>query len=177
MKHLFCILAIQFAVVMNAQQKVEISASYGTSSFFGIAESLTNDIFSTLLLADNDYNSKGTFAADVMLQSAGGKWKYGGMVNVEKIESEKSSSTSTFTSILASANYNWLNANSKFKLYSGAGAGILFYNSTSDDVREGSTFAFNITPIAIRYGGEFGVFLESNIGARGFLQGGISYIF
>ena len=66
----------------------------------------------------------------------------------------------------------------KFKLYSGVGAGVM---NTSFDYgifeNKDTIFAYNLSPIGVRYGQKFGVFLETNVGTKGLLQGGVSYIF
>ena len=64
------------------------------------------------------------------------------------------------------------------KLYSGAGVGALFSSFEGRGNNDNNVYlAFNLSPVGIRYGEKLGVFVETNIGTKGFLQGGASYTF
>ena len=174
------ILAFGFA---NAQQKVDVKVSYGAPSLYGVAESITGDAihaFNILIPGREvvEYNSGGVLAVEVMLHSKNDKWRYGLGYNNETVKDDRYNFKGNFNTILAQADYSWLDPDNKFKLYSGLGAGAVFaslnQNSSKDD---DVIFAFNITPIGISYGQKFGVFLETNVGTKGLVQGGVSYTF
>lgn len=171
-----------FAGGLLSAQKIEVKASYGAPSLYGISESLTDAVIGTMgyaLFQDMViYESTGVFSAEVMLNTENSKLQYGLAYSNETVKDEKHDLKGNFNSIFAQANYYWSKPENKFKMYSGAGIGLLFTNFENDEARNSkSIFAFNITPFGVRYGEKFGVFLESNIGTKGFVQGGVSYKF
>lgn len=181
MKTKFYMLSIFLGGLLSAQ-KIEVKASYGTPSLYGIAESFTDTtigMFGYAFFGDIVvYESKGVFSAEVLLNSENNKLQYGLAYTNETVKDEKHNLKGNFNSILAQANYFWSKPEQKFKMYSGAGVGLLFTNFENNDLRNSnSVFAFNITPFGVRYGEKFGIFLESNIGTKGFAQGGVSYKF
>jgi hypothetical protein len=183
MKKAICILSILLGGFVSAQQNVEVKVSYGTPSLYGISESITANAFNAFnFLGPGNkivaYESTGVLAIDVMLQSNDSRWKYGLGYNYESVKDSKVKLEATFNSILAQGSYTWLSTASKLKMYSGAGIGASFLTFKESPKEESSTiFAFNISPIGISYGEKFGVFLETNFGTKGLLQGGVSYTF
>lgn len=181
MKKTIYILAILVGGIVTAQKKVDVKASYGTSSLYGNAVSLTGSIISTISNGGNEvanYDSNGVFALDVMLHSNSSKWTYGVGYNMETVKDDALNFKGNFNTLLAQAQYYWLNPESKFKLYSGLGVGALISSSDYNSSKESDViFAFNVSPIAIGYGEKFMVFLETNVGTKGYLQGGVSYTF
>ena len=183
MKKTIYTLSILMGVLVSAQKKVDVKVSYGSASLYGIAESITGDAFNAINILDPNrkiatYTSGGVFAVDLMLHSSDSKWKYGLGYNYETVKDSNLKFEGNFNTLLAQASYNWSNPENKFKLYSGAGVGAVFTsfkegaNDSSDVI-----FAFNVSPIGISYGEKFGVFLETNVGTKGILQGGVSYTF
>lgn len=169
--------------LVSAQKNIDLKVSYGTASLYGIAESITGNAFNAINILDPNrkiatYSSDGVFAVDLMLHSSSSKWKYGLGYNYETVKDSNLNFKGDFNTVLAQASYNWSNPENKLKLYSGAGVGAVFTS-----FKEGATdssdviFAFNVSPIGISYGEKFGVFLETNVGTKGLLQGGISYTF
>jgi len=171
-------------------QKIEVSVSYGTPSLFGTTDSLLKEIGSAAGAAIwggeiNYPDSNGVLNISVATYNTDMKWRYGLEANLESFNESKSSlSKQSYISVLPKVDYFWSDADKKFRFYSGVSAGVLFRNTeyksanTTAVTKENDTFfAFNITPIGVRYGGNFGVFLEPNIGVRGFVQAGASYIF
>lgn len=69
--------------------------------------------------------------------------------------------------------------NPKFALYGNIGIGAVLMTSqykTNKDLNEiGATFAFQVTPLAMRIGREFGFVLELGIGSHGLANAGFSY--
>lgn len=172
-----------FALGLLNAQKVDVKVSYGAPSLYGMTESITNSslsIFGNVILGNDVviYESNGVFAAEVMLHSKNDKWRYGLGYNNETVKDDRYNLKGNFNTILVQADYSWLKPDNKLKLYSGAGVGALMSNFESILVKEDNViFAFNITPIGISYGEKFGVFLETNVGTKGLVQGGVSYTF
>ena len=183
MKNTICTLSILLGVLFSAQKKVDVRVSYGTESFYGISESMLGNAFNAFNILDPNrkivtYTSDGVFALDLMLHSSDSKWKYGLGYNHESVKDSNLNFSGDFNTVLAQASYNWTNPENKLKLYSGAGVGAVFASleqgaNNSNDV----IFAFNVSPIGISYGEKFGVFLETNFGTKGMVQGGVSYTF
>lgn len=171
-------------------QKFEVSVAYGVPSLYGTTDSLLKQITSAAGAAIwggevNNPNSNGVLNLSVAMYNSDMKWRYGLEANLESFNESKSSfSKQSYISVLPKVDYFWSDADKKLRFYSGVSAGVLFRNTeyktitTSSSVKENNTFfAFNIMPIGVRYGGNFGVFLEPSIGVRGFAQAGVSYIF
>lgn len=189
MKKLLLLLPLVTASFLSAQ-KYEVSVAYGSPSLFGTTDSLLKGIGSTagavIFGGEVSYpKSNGVLNISVAMYNSDMKWRYGLEANLESFnESQSSIDKQSYVSILPKVDYFWSDADSKFRFYSGVSAGVLFRNteykanSTSSVTKENDTFfAFNIMPIGVRYGGNFGVFLEPSIGIRGFTQAGVSYIF
>ncbi|KIA85985.1 hypothetical protein [Kaistella jeonii] len=183
MKKTIYTLSILLGVLVSAQKNVEVKVSYGTASLYGISESITANAFNAFnFLGPGNkivtYESAGVFAVDVMIQSENSRWKYGLGYGHETVKDSNLKFEGNFNTILAQGNYTWLSTASKLKMYSGAGIGASFLSFKESTLDESSTiFAFNVSPIGISYGEKFGVFLETNLGTKGLLQGGVSYTF
>lgn len=67
--------------------------------------------------------------------------------------------------------------NPKFALYGNVGLGVTIFKATDDqDYNDrAASFAFQVTPIAMRVGRDFGFVLEFGFGSQGFVNGGVSY--
>lgn len=69
--------------------------------------------------------------------------------------------------------------NPKFALYGNIGLGAVLMTSqykTKTDLNDlGATFAFQVTPLAMRIGRDFGFVLELGIGSHGLAEAGFSY--
>ena len=69
--------------------------------------------------------------------------------------------------------------NPKFALYGNVGAGAVVMTSSYGQQKDlndsGASFAFQVTPIAMRIGRDFGFVLELGIGSHGLAEGGFSY--
>lgn len=178
------------ATSLLSAQKYEISVAYGAPSLFGTTDSLLKEIGSAAGAAIwggdiSSPDSNGVLNINVEMYNNDMKWRYGLEANLESFnESNSSFSKQSYISILPKVDYFWSDADRKFRFYSGVSAGVLFRNTeskatnTSLASKENDTFfAFNIMPIGVRYGGNFGVFLEPSIGVRAFAQAGVSYIF
>ena len=183
MKKTIYTLAILFSGLISAQKNVEVKVSYGTASLYGISESITANAFNAInILGPGNkivtYESAGVFAIDLMLQNPDSRWKYGLGYNLETVKDSNLKFEGNFNTLLAQGSYTWLSTASKLKLYSGAGLGATFLSFKEGAQDESSTiFAFNVSPIGVSYGEKFGVFLETNFGTKGLLQGGVSYTF
>ncbi|HUH35206.1 MAG TPA: hypothetical protein VL022_05170 [Moheibacter sp.] len=181
------ILGMSFILAMGAAQaqKMEVSASYGTPSLYGI----TNSIFSGLAMVfyDSDLDlvdSNGVLNVSFNLYSPSMKWRYGIDLSHEFFDTNDSKITKeSYTTISPKIDVFWNGSNRKLRVYTGVSAGILVRNAKfTDDNMNSKTynntiFGFNITPIGMRFGGKFAGFVESNIGTQGFFKGGIAYQF
>ncbi|MEJ5102164.1 hypothetical protein [Chryseobacterium sp. MYb328] len=171
-------------VCFNAQ-KIEIAASYGAPSVYGIAYELAPAITLALLPGTSSISpsSNGVAAFGVMMYSKNMNWRYGIDVTNEFFGKTESVSKQNITSILPKIDYFWLRKN-KLGLYSGGSIGVNFASTTyvnkdtKKENKDSSTgFGFNVVPIGLRYGGDLSVFVETNIGMKGIAQAGVSYRF
>ncbi|AQW94698.1 hypothetical protein CMU89_16750 [Elizabethkingia anophelis] len=186
MKKLFFSFSILGLTFVSAQ-KIEISVAYGPGSFFGITDAIAKTLLSPLTDQDSP-NSIGVLNANAMLYNGNMRWRYGVEFNSEffNIKKDTDYQKKIFTSILPKVDYFWTPENKKIRLYSGVSAGILFSkesykNKNQVDVEEiinnNTIFAFNVTPLGVRYGNKFAIFIEPNLGIRNIVQAGVSYIF
>lgn len=166
-------------------QKFEVSAAYGTPSVYGVGNMFADALVNIGTNSEEISGSNGVLNINALVYNHNMKWRYGLEFNVEFFEKKSQGySTSSFISVLPRVDYFWSAADKKLRLYSGASAGILFSNGkytdyTSNTKKNDNTavFGFNIMPLGLRYGKDFGVFIEPNIGTRGFVNAGVSYIF
>ncbi|QCX53953.1 PorT family protein [Elizabethkingia sp. JS20170427COW] len=171
---------------LHAQKNIEITAGYGSGSLFGVANIIGSSVVDAILVGHSeDINSSGVLNFGINAYSNNMKWRYGIAVDLESFDEKNSViKTQSFTSISPKVDYFWSNEDKKLRFYSGVSVGILLAkykyvdSNTHSTISENDThLGFNITPIGIRYGKAFGVYVEPNIGTRGFVQAGVSYIF
>ncbi|KFF18983.1 hypothetical protein [Chryseobacterium sp. JM1] len=164
-------------------QKIEVSASYGAPSVYGATYSLGSVLVNAFVnSSEEDPSSKGVASVGVMMYSGNMKWRYGIDVTNEFFSKTESVSKQNIWAVLPKVDYFWLNKE-KLGLYSGLSAGISIVNTTytGKDKKESKDsdtgFGYNIVPVGLKYGGDLSVFLETNIGMKGIVQGGVSYRF
>lgn len=186
-KTLILIVFSIFFVNLKAQKKYEVSASYGTPSSYGLAY----DFFDSIFNSSEDSNSnkvsgQGVAAVGIGVYSPNQKWRFElGLMN-EFFNDEKSSVTTdaNFFSIHPNVKYMWRKPERKFQIYSGAGLGITFMEMNSTDRTTGeklkdksSVLTWNLTYFGLRYGKNYGVFTDFNIGIQSITQFGLFYRF
>ncbi|WP_407534401.1 hypothetical protein [Elizabethkingia miricola] len=185
MKKLLLFVPLISASLLQAQ-KIEISAAYGTPSIFGVSSSLYDFVGNAITGNSGETSSSnGVLNLNIMMYNRGMKWRYGLEFNMESFDENGTGFTSqSLVSVQPRVDYFWSGADRKLRLYSGVSAGVLFKNakyidktSKAEEKDNLTTFGFNIMPIGLRYGRDFGVFIEPNIGTRGFINAGVSYIF
>ena len=185
MKKLLLFVPLISASLLQAQ-KIEISAAYGTPSIFGVSSSLYDFVGNAITGNSGETSSSnGVLNLNIMMYNRGMKWRYGLEFNMESFDEKGTGFTSqSLVSVQPRVDYFWSGADRKLRLYSGISAGVLFKNakyidktSKAEEKDNLTTFGFNIMPIGLRYGRDFGVFIEPNIGTRGFINAGVSYIF
>lgn len=181
-KYIFGAFIALYGLTVNAQD-IEASLGYGTPSLFGVADSMLSGFGHAIVGEKSSTSSNGVLNLNVMVYNQNKKWRYGGDLGMEFFSSSGLITNKSYTSISPRVDYFWSGGERSFRFYSGVYAGLLMRSAKyidEDDKKVSENdvfFGYNITPLAIRYGKEFGVFLESNIGTRGFLQFGISYLF
>lgn len=177
-KKILFVLAIAGGLGLNAQ-KIEISASYGSPSVYGIGHELGNTLVGIITNIETP-SSNGVAALGVMIYSKNMKWRYGVDVANEFFGKTKDVSKQNMVSILPKVDYFWFNKE-KLSLYSGGSIGVNFTSITYVDKKNNkesnTNFGYNVVPIGIRYGGNLSVFAETNIGMKGIIQGGVAYRF
>ncbi|HFK5510657.1 TPA: hypothetical protein ACGZ9U_001569 [Elizabethkingia anophelis] len=185
MKKFLLFIPLISASLLQAQ-KIEISAAYGTPSIFGISSSLYDFVGNVITgNSEETSSSNGVLSLHVMMYNREMKWRYGLEFNLESFDEKGTGFKSqSLVSVQPKIDYFWSGADRKLKLYSGVSAGVLFKNakyidktSKTEEKDNLTTFGFNIMPIGLRYGRDFGVFIEPNIGTKGFVNAGVSYIF
>lgn len=164
-------------------QKFEISVGYGAPSVYGITNDLGTGLIS-IITKDGEPNSTGALNVSALVYNKNAKWRYGLDFVSEFFSVSNTNYTKKSTiSVMPRADYFWSGEDKKLRLYSGVSAGIYLNNATvknstgQEEKLNDSTFGFNITPIGLRYGNDFAIFVEPNIGTKGIGQAGISYRF
>lgn len=176
----FCFLMI--FCVSNAQ-KIEVSTSYGMSSLYGVSDDILSAIVG-IMTDESLKSSSGVLNVSAARYNESERWRYGIDLSHEFFNTSNTSfSKYSFTTISPKVDYFWSKSDKSFRFYSGASIGVLFrnaeyINSEAQKVSGNDTaFGFNVTPIGLRYGGDFAGFIEHNWGTKGFLQAGIAYTF
>jgi len=185
MRELFLSFGILLSMHCLHAQKIEIATGYGTPSIYGI----TNELGTAIGMASigeniSTPNSNGALNITAMIYNSDLRWRYGLDYTTEFYSTKDTNYTKKSSmSIMPKVDYFW-SKNTRLRFYSGISLGIYLDNGRYKDITtrneekfSNTYFAFNITPIGFRYGGKLGLFLESNIGAKSIIQGGISYIF
>lgn len=184
MKKIFTLMLFVVTSTLVFAQKVEISVGIGAPSVYGITNDLGTGLANSIIKDADSPNSFGALGVSALVYSKAEKWRYG-LDLVSEFYTVKNSgySKKSSLSIMPRTDYFWSNKDSKLRLYSGVSAGVYLNRGTmknvaSDDSKvNDTTFGFNITPIGIRYGSKFAVFVEPNIGTKGIVQAGVSYRF
>ncbi|HCA06637.1 hypothetical protein [Chryseobacterium sp.] len=181
------LLSLLLASGLFSAQKIEVSASYGMSSMYGGSYGLSYDIANGIIpssVSNGDGrspSSMGVAIIGVAMYSENTKWRFGVDIANEFFNNTSTAKENMF-SVLPKVDYFWLKKE-KLGLYSGAGAGVNFVSNTyinqnNNQIEDNyGMFAFNVTPIGVKYGGDLSVFLETNVGIKGIVQGGVSYRF
>lgn len=183
MKKSIIILSFVLIPLLSFGQHMEVAVSYGTPSVYGVTESFLGAIGSAISGKESVSSSNGVINLGVKGYNNNKRWRYGGALDIETFSTEGAIKSNTYYSITPAIDYFWSSAEKKFRVYSGLTSGILLRQAKyiDEDNHTESTsdafFAFNLTPVAFSYGTDFRVFLETNIGTRGFLQLGVSYAF
>ena len=180
-KLLLSLFTLGIFTASNAQ-KFEVNVGYGTPSMYSFSYGIAEAIGHALIGIDVSPSSLGTFNAAFLMKSDSENWRYGAEVTNEFFDTTDKIKSQNILSIMPRLDYVWLNPTGKFRLYSGAAAGITIvsakYQQNVEETDWSETnFAFNVTPIGFRYGGDLAIFVETNIGMKGFAQAGISYSF
>lgn len=186
-KHIiFSILLILGLGISNAQ-KTEISISYGTPSLYGVAYDFVNVVFNQVDQNEKvKASAKGVLDASVSFYSPNQKWQYGlGLMNEFFDDDNTSYSTdANFFTLLPNVNYLWRKPERKFQIYSGAGIGLTFMklnyvekNSNQKVNDNKTTVTLNVMPIGLKYGHDYGLFIDSSVGIRSFARLGFFYRF
>ncbi len=170
---------------LNAQKKYEISASYGTPSLYGLAYDFFDEIFNpSENSTSNKISGQGVATVGASMYSQNQKWQFELNLMNEFFNDEKSSVTTdaNFFSVHPNVNYMWRKPDKKFQVYSGAGIGLSFLKMnytdrfTKEKYKDKKTVVtWNITPIGLKYGKDYGVFATSNFGIKSFGQIGVFY--
>lgn len=178
---------------ISAQQKSELTIGYGTLTSNDVID-VFSDILSPLNIINivNSTNEKYTGAFILGYRYAlTDRLALGGDVIFERITKDIVGSNDAKIgeqeddtySFLAKIDYSFVSKN-KLRLYSGLGAGYSFANqeytgtgdNSSNDNRTGA-FAFQVTAIGLRVGGDFAVKAELGFGAAGIANVGITHRF
>lgn len=166
---------------VGSGQTVEVSLGYGAPSLYGVGDTFINAIGSKL--TGYSTSSNGVLHLEVTTYNQNQKWRYGGEANIEFFSTEGKMTSNTYYSVGPKLDYFWSSSEHALRFYSGLSVGALIRSAEyrdEDNIKTSSDdvfFAFNITPLGLRYGRQYGVYLESNIGSRAFLQLGFSYLF
>ncbi|MEH6305822.1 hypothetical protein RYH73_09215 [Olivibacter sp. CPCC 100613] len=183
-KKLFILSLLIISSTFVFAQKIEISAGFGAPSLYGVTNDFGNALANIVLKNAESPNSFGALGVSALIYSKEEKWRYGLDVVSEfyTVKNTGYSKKSTL-SIMPRTDYFWSGSDRKLRLYSGVSVGVYLNRGTIKNAANGdekitdTIFGFNITPIGIRYGSQFAVFVEPNIGTKGIVQAGVSYRF
>lgn len=182
MKKTILFIALMYSSIAFSQ-KVEISVGYGIPSVYGFANEFGNDLVSAITDDGETPGSIGAINAAVMVYNNNMHWRYGlDFVNEFYSTDNTRYSKKSNISIMPRVDHFWTASGKKLRLYSGVSAGIYLDRATiknkenKEEKIDDNVFGFNVTPIGLRYGNDFSVFIEPNIGTRGTLEVGLSAI-
>lgn len=183
MKKIIFFISVALTAVIGSAQTMEVSLGYGTPSFYAMMDTF----ISTMPFIPKEHvgasHSNGILHLEVTSYSQSRKWRYGGEANVEFFHAFEGMTANNYYNISPKVDYFWSSAEKRFRLYSGLSAGVLLRTAKYTDQdnvkysRNSVIPALNITPIGVRYGGQFGVNVEINMGSRAIVHGGVSYLF
>lgn len=183
MKKIILIGCMALCTMYGFGQKMEVSVGYGTPSLYGVGDSFINILGSALLKTDMNTDSNGALHLEVTRYNVSERWRYGVETNIEFFSTSGKLLSNHHYGISPKVDYFYSSAERKLRFYSGLSLGVVIRNIKYEDtdyIRRSSSdaiVAFNLTPIGVKYGGPFGVYLETNIGSRSFLQLGMYYQF
>lgn len=184
MQKLFILILFMINGGFAFAQKFEISVGYGAPSAYGISNEIGSSLFNGIINDADSPNSVGALGVSALVYSKEDKWRYGLDVVSEFFSVSNSNYTQMSTlSIMPRTDYFWSNSDRKLRLYTGVSAGVYLNRATvesqsgTEEKVKNTTFGFNVTPIGLRYGSQFAIFAEPNIGTKGIVQAGISYRF
>lgn len=192
MKKHIIVCAILLFGTQTYSQEHEISAGMGLGStnqilegFLSFGSAFSAGFFDTSFL--DKTKSLGEFRLEYAYTPKE-KWHFGGAFsyNYSEFDAVKNGEklgeqTNTYYTIAGEASYSFLKKES-LRLYALLGAGATFGNVNRTEYThqekyrsQGALFNFQITPIGIRYGKDWGGFAELGFGYRGVLSFGVFY--
>lgn len=177
----------------------EIYGSYGVGSVpqigislgFALGNAIGNAIINGIIMklggAGVTYEEKITATGAIGLgynHYVNPRWSIGGVGLFERVDDKLVFSNGNVGTsrvdvwmLLARTDFRWVN-NHSFQFYSGVAAGGSYIHSFDvDDPSDSDNdfmFAFQVSPIGLRFGHNFGVFLEGGLGWTGIVSAGIS---
>lgn len=193
-KKLLIVGAFLWAGLQSHAQEHEISAGMGLGSttqildeFLGFGSAFSAVFFNTSYL--DKTKNLGEFRL-AYAYTPKEKWHFGGAFSYNQSEFEAMKSgeklgeqTNTYYTLAGEASYSFLKKES-LNLYVLMGLGATFgsvkqtkYVDREDVRSHGTLFNFQITPIGISYGKQWGGFAEMGFGYRGLLSFGVFYRF
>lgn len=190
--------ALMTALGANAQNEAlphELSLSYGVGSVAqfgeGIGEGLAMAFFSDT--ENDDGFILGPISIEYFYHLNNPRWAIGGFVSYSKWDSDivkrrgdhekVGERNRNYWSVMPAVKWYWTNKNS-FGLYSKAGIGYAFLNSTEKDFKNNKTeddssthFMYQLSLLGAEFGRQFRGFAELGVGEQGFLLAGVRYKF
>ncbi|HZH68815.1 MAG TPA: hypothetical protein VFD65_06400, partial [Chitinophagales bacterium] len=165
---------IGYGYLSNDQLALSFLSSLGLGVLSSITDIKTNNESFTYIgpiHATYKFFAKERLSVGVSLIYAHTKLKY------EDEDGDKMSLKFHAASVMPRFDFYYIR-NPKFALYGNLGVGVMYGRGAFEgpkSVEQGVTLAFQVTPIAMRIGRDFGVVLEIGIGSLGVANAGVSY--
>ncbi|TDK43455.1 hypothetical protein [Algoriphagus formosus] len=184
MKKLVLGLVIMLVIVFdsNAQEsKVEVRAGYGVLSAQAIGSVLSNSIVGGLDGYEKTDISSGGALIFSLLFNPSNRISFGLDFGYEKLDviyespsQANITSKDRFITVMPRVDLRYVNKEA-YSLYGSLAAGGSFLSAErGNESEQGVAFAYQITPIGIRFGNNIALFAEAGFGFRGLLNAGLS---
>lgn len=181
-KYLSFTIAMLFSIAVFAQEsKLEVRAGYGVLSAQAMGSVLSNAIVGGLSgYEKSDISTGGALTFSLLFNpqnrvSFGLDFGYEKLDVVYKSDSQPNvTSTDRYITVMPRVDLRYVNKES-FSLYGSLAAGGSFLSvGRGNESEQGVAFAYQITPLGIRFGNNIALFAEAGFGFRGLLNAGLS---
>ncbi|KPQ13676.1 MAG: hypothetical protein HLUCCX10_12420 [Algoriphagus marincola HL-49] len=184
MKKLALGLFIILVTIFNSsaqESKVEVRAGYGILSAQAMGSVLSNSIVGGLSgYEKTDISTGGVFMFSLLFNPSN-RISFGLDFGYEKLDvlyespsQPNVTSTDRFITVMPRIDLRYVNKEA-YSLYGSLAAGGSFLSAgRGNESEQGVAFAYQITPIGIRFGNNIALFAEAGFGFRGLLNAGLS---
>lgn len=186
MKRSIIILFVLTFAIQTKSQQFEVKALYGSPSLMDATATILSILGTTFAGTEEAWAiSQGTLDVEFYLNSVNRKWQYGIALINGFYKGHYDISKQNLFMVLPTVNHYWTKPERKFRVYSGVSLGVGFLSrkwetdqSEAQQLEQSDTFlGFNLMPVGLRYGRDFGINFELNLVMKPVASLGFSYQF